>query len=181
MKINSLTFNAGVTYEIVSQVPDIHSESEWLTQINTNNIEDDGETLKETFLENYTNAVMTVENLLSLEKQKQSEILTELVMRQSELQDQLMNPHMKKSSSVMNIRSFGGSSLGLNNFGRNKHLSTSQCSLDVTSKKQQRLSLSSIDPGHSNLRTDHIRKLSSPVKKLGNGNNFPAVTITEED
>ena len=97
-----MTFDAGVTYEIVSQVPDIHSESEWLAQINTNNIEDDGETLKETFLENYTNAVMTVENLLSLEKQKQSEILTELVMRQSELQDQLMNSHMKMVLTDLN-------------------------------------------------------------------------------
>ena len=119
---------------------------------------------------------MTVENFLTLEKHKQSDLLSELVMRQNEMQDQLIHPHIRKSSSVMNIRSFGGSSLGLNNFGKNKHLSTSQCSLDVTGRRQQRLSLTAME---SNPRSEQARKISSPVKR--NGNNFPSVTITEED
>ena len=79
----------GVTFELVKQVPDIYTESEWFAQIEAN-MDEESETLKETFMDNYSKAVTAVENLIFTEKGRQKEILTEMILRQEELQHEKM-------------------------------------------------------------------------------------------
>ena len=173
----------GVTFEVVNQVPDIYSESEWFEQIEAK-IDDGDDTMKETFLENYSRSVSAVETLLAMEKYKQSEVLSELVLRQEELQQMLQNPAMRKSSSVMNVRNISGSSLGLNGFGSTRNLSTSQTSLDVSMlRKHNRLSLTSTD--QSNITKREQKRRSAPSQnRIGVSTKSKMIsgsTIAEED
>ena len=80
----------GVTYEIVSNVPDIHSESDWFGEIE-DSLDDEDETIEETFFEKYAKAVSNVETLISLEKIKQADALSELLFKQEELHNRLSN------------------------------------------------------------------------------------------
>ena len=178
------TTSTGVTFEIVNQVPDIQSESQWFAQIEADLDDEEDEAMKDSFIENYTKSVTTVESLLVSERFKQSEMLSEMIQRQEEMQEQLLNISLRKTSSVMNIRS-AGSNLRLNNFGSSRHLSSSQCSLDVNSlRKQNRLSLT----GHGdNLQTksrEHKRRSLPPNTRMTNSTKPPLLsgtTITEEE
>ena len=85
----SLT-STGVTYEIVSNVPDIHSESEWFGELE-DSLEEEDEALEETFFEKYATAVSNVESLISLEKLKQADHVSELLFKQEELQNRMAN------------------------------------------------------------------------------------------
>ena len=168
----------GVTFEIVSQVPDIYTESEWFAQIEAN-LDEENETLKETFFDNYNKAVGSVETLLTSERVKQAETLTEMISRQEELQEQRRGNRMRKASSVMNMRG-ARSSLGLNSLGSNRNLSSSQYSLDVaTLRKQNRQSLENLNGRikENKLRTDY----SSRMGGLKKHQNMSGPTIVEED
>ena len=79
-----------MTYEIVSNVPDIHTESEWFGEIE-DSLEEEEETLEEAFFEKYAKAVSNVETLISLERIKQSDFLSELLFKREELQSRLTN------------------------------------------------------------------------------------------
>ena len=79
-----------MTYEIVGNVPDIHSESDWFGEIE-DSLEEKDETLEETFFEKYAQAVSNVETLISLEKIKQADALSELLFKQEELHHRLSN------------------------------------------------------------------------------------------
>ena len=162
----------------MSQVPDIYTESEWFAQIEAN-IDDENETLKETFFDNYSKAVSSVETLLASERVKQAETLTELILRQEELQEQRRGNRMRKASSVMNMRG-ARSSLGLNSLGSNRNLALSQCSLDVaTLRKQNRQSLEnlSVNMKDNKTRLSH----SSRIGGLKKHQQISGPTIVEEE
>ena len=177
-------FFQGVTFELVKQVPDIYTESEWFAQIEAN-IDEESETLKETFMDSYSKAVTAVENLIFTEKGRQKEILTEMILRQEELQkEKIMFSSLRKSSSVMHMRQTK-SSFGLNNLGSTKTLSTSQHSLDVSAlRSSSRLSGSSTELAAAaaiqKRRTLPPRK---PPRVFSDANhrNLSGGTITEED
>ena len=82
--------STGVTYELVSNVPDIHSESEWFAELE-DSLEEEDEALEETFFEKYAKAVSNVETLISLEKLKQADYVSELLFKQEELQHRMSN------------------------------------------------------------------------------------------
>ena len=175
---NIFKYVLGVTFEIVSQVPDIYTESEWFAQIEAN-LDEENETLKETFFDNYNKAVSSVETLLASERVKQAETLTEMILRQEELQEQRRGNRMRKASSVMNMRG-ARSSLGLNSLGSNRNLSSSQCSLDVANlRKQNRQSLENLTGRlkENKLRTDY----SSRMGGLKKHQNMSGPTIVEEE
>ena len=83
-----------MTYEIVSNVPDIQSESEWFGEIE-DSLEEEDETLEEAFFEKYAKAVSNVETLISLEKIKQADFLSELLFKQEEIQNRLTNNSLR--------------------------------------------------------------------------------------
>ena len=74
----------------MSNVPDIHTESEWFGEIE-DSLEEEEETLEEAFFEKYAKAVSNVETLISLERIKQSDFLSELLFKREELQSRLTN------------------------------------------------------------------------------------------
>ena len=161
----------------MSQVPDIYTESEWFAQIEAN-LDEENETLKETFFDNYSKAVGAVETLLASEKVKQEETLTELILRQEEIQDQRRNNRMRKASSVMNMRG-ARSSLGLNSLGSSRNLASSQCSLDAaTLRKQNRQSLENLT---ANIKENKLRSHSSRMGGLKKHQNISGPTIVEEE
>ena len=127
----------GVRFEIVSQVPDIHSESDWWRQVDTSREDENNAASKESFLESYTQAVTSIENILSSEKQKQQEYL-ELLLAASKEPLLRSSSLMQKSLSVMNIRDHYHQSghLGAHSsrFGSYRSLTTSQLSLDQTTR-----------------------------------------------
>ena len=83
----------------MSNVPDIHSESEWFGEIE-DSLEEEDETLEEAFFEKYAKAVSNVETLISLEKVKQADFLSELLFKQEELHNRLTN-----NNSLRSVRS----------------------------------------------------------------------------
>ena len=178
------TTRTGVTFEIVNHVPDIQSESQWFAQIEADLEDEEDEAMKDTFIENYTKSVTTVESFLVSERFKQSEMLSEMIQRQEEMQELLLNSSLKKTSSMMNMN-IRSSNLGLNNFGSSRHLSSSQCSLDVTSlRKQNRLSLSGHGDSLQTKPREHKRRSLPPNTRMTNSTKpslFSGTTITEEE
>lgn len=181
----STTTSTGVTFEIVNQVPDIQSESQWFAQIEADLDDEEDEAMKDTFIENYTRSVTTVESLLASEKFKQSEMLTEMIQRQDQMQEQLLNNSLRKTLSVMNIRTSSGSTLGLNNFGSSRHLSSSQCSLDVASLRKPNRSSLSLHGDSLQTKTREPKRRSLPTNaRITNASRPPTLsgtTITEEE
>ena len=120
-----------------------------------------------------------METLLASERVKQAETLTEMILRQEELQEQRRGNMMRKANSVMNMRG-ARSSLGLNSLGSNRNLSSSQCSLDVaTLRKQNRQSLENLAVRH---RENKVRSAhSSRMGGLKKHQNMSGPTIVEEE
>ena len=144
-------------------------------------MDEEDETLKETFFDNYNKAVTSVETMLSSERLKQSETLTEITMRQEEIREQLRNNKMRKSRSVMNMRGTR-SSLGLNSTGSIWNLSSSKCSQDVaTLRKQNRQSMENLTvklkENSNRISLPHYSRLED----IKTHQNKTGPTIVEED
>ena len=128
--------SVGVTFEIVGNVPNIFTEAEWKNE-NEEDINDDNETYEESFFDRYTQAVTNVETLLSLEKLRQADMVTDLVSQKDESNGSFGNRSLRKATSMTNMR-MARSTFSINNIGSTKNLSGSQQSLNVESFRRQK-------------------------------------------
>jgi kinesin family protein 13 len=148
--------SVGVTFEVVGNVPNIYNETDWRNEN------------AESFFDKYTQAVTCVETVLSLERLKQGDMVTELVTQKEEMNKSFGNKSLKKAASISNIR-MTRSTFSLNNLGGStRNLSGSQTSLNVeTLKRHKRQSMSTADPREERRRLEQKQKrLSMPSYKL---------------
>ena len=158
--------NVGVTFEVVGNVPNIYNEEDWKNEHEEEN-DEDTETYEETFFDKYTQAVTRVETVLSLERLKQSDMVTELVAQKEEMNNSINSKSLKKAASISNIR-MTRSTFSLNNMGSSRNLSGSHTSLNVeTLRRQKRQSMSTADSREERRKHEQKQKrLSMPTYKL---------------
>ena len=96
----NLLKSTGVTYELVGNVPNTfgNADDETVSEDGSSNLED-------SFFDNYTQAVSSVETILNLEKMKQQDLVLDLLARK-DASSGLFHPNLAKTLSVP---SFGSS------------------------------------------------------------------------